>query len=66
MAKVGVKFCKIVQDDCLIIQHVDNEAQLYCRKAGYNLYFTIFLPDTRNYVYCRISVDYGRRIFSEL
>ena len=49
---------------CFIIQFIDNKAQFYCRKAGGDLYFAIFLPDTRNYVYRRISLDYGRRIFS--
>ena len=34
------------------------------KKAGDDLYFAIFLPDIRNCVYCRISVDYGRRTFS--
>ena len=42
-----------------LIQHIDNKAQFYCRKAGDDLYFAIFLPDTRNKVYRRISVDYG-------
>ena len=35
-----------------IIQHINNEAQIYRRKAGDDLDFTI-------YVYRRISVDYG-------
>ena len=50
---------KIEQDNCFIIQHCDivNKAHFYCRKAGDDLYFTIFRPDTRNYVYHRISVD---------
>ena len=52
------------QENCFILQHIDNKAQFYCRKAEYNLYFGIFLPETRIYIYRRISVDYGRRMFS--
>ena len=50
-------------ENCFIIQHIDNKAQFYCRKTEGDLYFTIFLPDTRNYLWRRISVDYRRRIF---
>ena len=57
-------FCKIEQDDCPVIQHINNKAQHYCRKGGDDLYFAVFLPDTGDYVCCRISVDYGQRIFS--
>ena len=32
---------------------------LFNRKAGDDLYFASFLPETTNYVYRRISVDYG-------
>ena len=49
---------KIEQDNCFIIQHIDNKAQFHCRKAGDDLYFAIFIPDTRNFVYRRISVDH--------
>ena len=55
---------KIEQDNCSIIQHIDNKAQFYCSKAGDDLYFAIFLFKTRNYVYRRISVDYEQRKFS--
>ena len=56
---------KIEQDNCFnIIQHIDNKAQFHCSKAGDDLYFAIFLRDTRNCVYRRISLDYGRQIFS--
>ena len=45
-------FSNIGQDNCLIIQHVDNEAQLfYCRKAGDDLYFAIFPPDPQEITY---------------
>ena len=48
-------FRKIEQDNCFIIQHMDNKAQLYCRKADIpDFYFAICLPDTRNYVARRI------------
>ena len=40
-----------------VIQHIVNKAQFSCRKAGRNLYFAIFLPDTRNYVYRGISTN---------
>ena len=55
---------KIEKDNCFIIQHIENKAQFYFRRAGHDLDFAIFLPDTRNYVYRTISVDFGRRIFS--
>ena len=54
-------FRKIEQDNCFIIQQIDNKAKFYCSKAGDHLYFAIFLSETRSYVYRRISVDYGRR-----
>ena len=40
------KLHKIEQDNCFIIQHIDNKAQFYCKKAGDDLYFSSFLPDT--------------------
>ena len=30
--------------NCFIVQHIDNKAQFYCRKAGGDVYFAIFLP----------------------
>ena len=51
---------KTEYDNCFIVQHIDNKEQyFYFRKAGDDLYFAIFLPDTRDYVYRRLSVDYG-------
>ena len=42
-------FRTIEQGNCFIIQHTDNKAQIYCRKAG----------GAQNYVYRGISVDSG-------
>ena len=50
--------------DCFIIQHIDNKAEFYYIKAGDDPYLVIFLPDALNHVYRKISVDYGRGIFS--
>ena len=47
-------FRKIEHDNCFIIHDIDNKVKFYCRKAGDDLYFAIFLPDTQNYVYHRI------------
>ena len=33
-------FRKIEQDDCFIIQHIDNKAQAYSRKTGGDLYLS--------------------------
>ena len=35
--KSGI-FLKIEQDNCFVIQHIDNKAQFYCRKGGDDLY----------------------------
>ena len=39
--KQGI-FRKIEQNNCFIIQHIDNKAQFYCRKVRDDLYFAIF------------------------
>ena len=33
-------FCKIEQDNCFIIQHTDNKAHVYSRKAGGDIYLS--------------------------
>ena len=38
--KSGDQFRKIKQDNCFIIQHIDNKAQVHCRKAGGDLYLS--------------------------
>ena len=55
-------FCKIQLDNRFIIQYIDNKAHFYCRKAGDDLYVAVFLADTQNYVFHRISVHYRRQI----
>ena len=63
LAKISGIFCKIKQDDYFIIQHIDNKAQLHCRKAGQEMIFTLpfFFPNSQNYVYRTTD---GRRIVS--
>ena len=64
IGQVGWNQVIIIPQDCFTIQHISNKAQFYCRKAGDDFYFTIFLPDTQNYVYHSMSVDYGQWIFN--
>ena len=55
---------KIEQDNCFIMQHIDHKAKFYCKKATDDLPFDIYLRNTRNYIYRRIFVDNGGRMFS--
>ena len=57
---------QIEQNNCLIIQHIDDKAQFSRFIEKKNGKTTIFLRDPQNYVYCRISVACARRILSAL
>ena len=58
--KSGAEIFRMIEkDNCFIIQHIDNKAEFYCRKAEHDLYFANFLPDTRNYVSRKISIYLG-------
>ena len=43
------------------------KGQFYCRKAGDDLYFAIFLPDTRNYACCvrTTNIECAMTIFGQ-
>ena len=54
------------QDNCFIIQYIDDKAQFSTFLGIKDGKTTIFLRDTQNYVYRRIYVEYVRRILSAL